>query len=191
VFIKEYIRKGKRYTRGSKAIISESNKIFNTNHRNIVRFIGICLGSDHFYTLTEYMNNGSLYDQIHIINKQLDEKMVVKLLVSIARSMNFLHGISQVHGDLKSTNVLITEDWEFKLIDFGFNKLKEKFKRFRKLKKRKDAETPYWLAPEILNEEKYGREIDIYAFGVLIWYSSKINRKGDTFKRDSLSRSKS
>lgn len=137
------------------------------------------------------MNNGSLYDQIHIINKQLDEKMVVKLLVSIARSMNFLHGISQVHGDLKSTNVLITEDWEFKLIDFGFNKLKEKFKRFRKLKKRKDAETPYWLAPEILNEEKYGREIDIYAFGVLIWYSSKINRKGDTFKRDSLSRSKS
>lgn len=83
--------------------------------------------------------------------------------------MTFLHGVKQMHTDLKSTNVLLNEDWEPKLSDFGFLDLKEKFKRFRKLKKRKDAETPYWLAPEILKSENYGRKVDVYAFGILIW----------------------
>lgn len=82
--------------------------------------------------------------------------------------MMFLHGINKIHGALKSSNVLISADWEIKLVDFGFSRLREKFYRFKKLKKRKDAETPYWLAPEILLGRKFGKEIDIYAFGILI-----------------------
>ena len=80
----------------------------------------------------------------------------------------FLHGINKIHGTLKSSNVLISADWEIKLVDFGFSRLREKFNRFKKLKKRKDAETPYWLAPEILLGRKFGKDIDTYAFGILI-----------------------
>lgn len=169
VFIKEYKRKGKRYTRNNRLIVQESNRIFNTNHRNIANFIGIYMDSDHFYTVTEYMDNGSLSDHIHDNKNPLEESLVVKILLGVSRAMTFLHGIKLLHTDLKSTNVLLNEDWEPNLSDFGFLGLKEKFKRFRKLKKRKDAETPYWLAPEILNSENYGRKVDVYAYGIMIW----------------------
>ena len=93
VFIKEYKRKGKRYTRSNENIIVEATKMYNTNHRNIVRFMGILVGRNHFYTVTEYMSNNSLYDVLHKSKQILDEKLIMKILVSISRAMNFLHGL--------------------------------------------------------------------------------------------------
>lgn len=115
------------------------------------------------------MKNGSVHDQLHVKKKDFDEKLILKILLSVAKGMAFLHGINSMHGALRSANILISEDWEIKFSDFfGFTGIMEKYHRFKKLKKRKDADTPYWLAPEILRGEKFGKMIDVYAFGILI-----------------------
>lgn len=152
----------------SHKIKRDARKLSQVCHKNIVLFRGIAIDKNHFYTFTEFMSEGSVYDQIHKHKKVLEEKMILKILTSVCRGMTFLHGINKIHGTLRTSNVLISEDWEIKLIDFGFRRLREKFNRFKKLKKRKDAETPYWLAPEILLGQKFSKEIDIYSFGILI-----------------------
>lgn len=169
-FIKRYKRKGRNRKKMYQKIKSDAKKLIQVCHKNIVLFMGVAIDKHHFYLFTEYMKNGSVYDQLHVQNNSFDEKMIIKVLLSVARGMSFLHGIDQMHGALKSSNILISEDWEFKFVDFfGFTGIMEKYHRYRKLKKRKDTETPYWLAPEILMGDEFGKEIDVYAFGMLIW----------------------
>ena len=151
-------------------IKSDAKKLSQVCHRNIVLFFGVSIEQDHFYLFSEYMSNGSVYDQIHVKKAVLKEKTIIQILLSVARGMAHLHGIRTMHGALKSRNVLISEDWEIKFSDFfGFAGVMEKYRRFKKLKKRKDAPTPYWLAPEILRGDKFGKPVDVYAFGILIW----------------------
>ena len=66
--------------------------------------------------------------------------------------MSYLHGKNVLHCDLKSSNVLIDENWNVKLCDFGLSRLRDNKKN------KKDnirVGTPHWMAPEILKGEKF------------------------------------
>ena len=72
---------------------------------------------------------------------------------------------------MKSSNILVetgSNYWNLKLCDFGLSrrayKIKDKNNRGR-------IGTPNWMAPEILRGEKYGKDSDVYSFGMIIWYS--------------------
>ena len=71
-----------------------------------------------------------------------------------------------LHRDLKSSNVLIGEDWEVKLCDFGLSgQIKKK-----KHKKAGRVGTYQWMAPEVIRgDPKVDEYADVYSFGVIIW----------------------
>ena len=71
------------------------------------------------------------------------------------------------HCDLKSSNVLIDENWNVKLCDFGLSRIKSKFDKKKKNEGR--VGTPHWMAPEILRGEKYDYYSDVYSFGMILW----------------------
>jgi serine/threonine protein kinase len=90
----------------------------------------------------------------------------------ILRALNYMHQNNLVHRDLKTDNVVYApsadsddfDNLELKLIDFGFANinLKNELSDF--------VGTPYYLAPEIINREKYGGSVDIWALGVLTYF---------------------
>lgn len=68
------------------------------------------------------MEFGSLYDQIHKKKKKFDTHEQLEILDDIVRGMVYLHSMKDtLHRDLKSSNVLIAEDWKVKLCDFGLS----------------------------------------------------------------------
>ena len=169
VIIRKYERREK--LRDMK-IIKEAKLLNGLNHPNIVMFMGISFSPGYIYQITEYMQEGSVYEQVHqkhkiTINNNL--AMVLDLLDSVAKGMNYLHGLGIIHGNLNSTNVLIDEDWNFKISDFGFNKLREKFHRLKKIKFSHSEASPHWFAPEIFRGDKFGPSSDVYSFGIFLW----------------------
>lgn len=80
--------------------------------------------------------------------------------------MSYLHGKNVLHCDLKSSNVLIDENWNVKLCDFGLSRIKSNKKN---KKNNIRVGTPHWMAPEILKGDKYECESDVYSFGILLW----------------------
>lgn len=171
---KVMIRKFKRRKMSDKKLIKEAKVLEGLNHQNIVLFLGISIDPEYLYQITEYMQEGSVYEQLHVKHKISASNLPVifDLLDSVARAMFFLHGHEIIHGNLNSTSILIDEDWTFKISDFGFNRLREKCHRLRKMKQRitgLNEISPYWFAPEIFRGDKYGFSSDVYSFGILMW----------------------
>lgn len=81
-----------------------------------------------------------------------------------AKGMLYLHANKPpiMHRDLKTPNLLVDYDWNVKLIDFGFTKVKDAEYTRTKLG------TPQWMAPEILKSQPYNEKVDVYAFGMCV-----------------------
>jgi serine/threonine protein kinase len=90
------------------------------NHINVSTYVGTIIYENFCYVITEYFSNGSL---LNVIRSQPDKlkpfNNVIKILISICDALVYLHANDIVHGNLKSSNVMITEDWIVKVSDFG------------------------------------------------------------------------
>ncbi|KAI3886557.1 hypothetical protein MKW92_051957 [Papaver armeniacum] len=97
----------------------------------------------------------------------LDWKRRVLMALDIARGLNYLHCYNPpiVHRDLKSSNLLVDNNWKLKVGDFGLSRLKHA--TFLTTKSGKG--TPQWMAPEVIRNEPADEKCDVYSFGVVLW----------------------
>lgn len=79
--------------------------------------------------------------------------------------MLYLHSSDIVHRDLKSHNILLDENNNIKLCDFGLARPKTDLNSGSA----KFSGTPAYMAPEILQKKNYDEKVDVFAFGTLIW----------------------
>lgn len=96
-------------------------------HKNIVKLY-CCISSTNSHLLVyEYMKNGSLWDRLHqTIGPTLDWQTRYKIALGIAHGLAYLHNDcvpAIVHRDVKSRNILLDEDCEASLADFGVAKI--------------------------------------------------------------------
>ena len=68
----------------------------------------------------------SLFDHLHRKQSKFDENRILQIVEDISLGMNYLHGRNVMHCDLKSSNVLIDQNWNVKLCDFGLSRMKKK-----------------------------------------------------------------
>ena len=102
-----------------------------------------------------------------IKNKVFSKEELVKIIYQIVEAMKFIHFKKIIHRDLKPTNILIDSDGTVKICDFGISKLMtvEEQTMTRGIGSQK------FMAPEIINEEDYYDEkVDVYSFGVLLFF---------------------
>lgn len=78
--------------------------------------------------------------------------------------MKFIHSRKIIHGDLKPSNILIDNNGVIKISDVGISGV------FSAQEQSMTGETQKFIAPEIINEEKCNEKIDIYSFGILIYF---------------------
>ena len=94
--------------------------------------------------VTEFLSGGSLFDYLHKKKDKLSEEQILNIMMDVALGMSYLHGKNVLHCDLKSSNVLIDENWNVKLCDFGLSRINS-----TKHNKKKNIRvgTPHWMAP--------------------------------------------
>lgn len=139
-------------------------------HPNIVQFIGASW--DNFSNLCivmEYLENGDMHSVLHsTIGKRFTwADPLLKMAIDVVQGMLYLHSQEPpiVHRDLKSVNVLCSVTYGCNVGDFGLSRRTDK----------KDVDslttlvgTPFWLAPEIIRNDRYGPAADVYSFGIVL-----------------------
>ncbi|XP_061113436.1 interleukin-1 receptor-associated kinase 1 isoform X1 [Conger conger] len=155
---------------------TEVDKLTLYRHPNIVDFAGYCVGGGEHCLLYVFMPNGCLDDRLHSQSSAaLSWTERVSVLLGSARAIQFLH-LSQpqlIHGDVKSSNILLGEHLEPKLGDFGLARFYQSGRRTpgktTTVAQTKTVRgTLAYLPDEYLKNGELGVEIDTYSFGVVI-----------------------
>eukprot|EP01101_Sappina_pedata_P008536 TRINITY_DN4759_c0_g1_i2.p2 TRINITY_DN4759_c0_g1~~TRINITY_DN4759_c0_g1_i2.p2 ORF type:complete len:381 (-),score=170.56 TRINITY_DN4759_c0_g1_i2:125-1267(-) len=121
--------------------------------------------SDHLYFIMDYINGGELF--FHLQNeKKFTEERVRFYGAEIVCGLEYLHSRGVLYRDLKPENILLTSDGHICMTDFGISKegLNAKDDRTATF-----CGTPEYLAPEVLEGNGYGKEVDWWSFGTLVY----------------------
>ncbi|KAG5597331.1 hypothetical protein H5410_038563 [Solanum commersonii] len=151
------------------SFLTEVKIVGSIHHVNLVKLIGFCTEKDHRVLIYEYMVNGSLDRWISHENQDngLTWLMRQRIIADIAKGLAYLHdecSYKIIHLDIKPHNILLDQNFNAKISDFGLSKLIEKDKR--KVVTRMRG-TPRYLAPEWLRSV-ITEKVDVYAFGIVL-----------------------
>eukprot|EP00466_Bigelowiella_natans_P010070 jgi/Bigna1/80102/fgenesh1_pg.67_\ len=150
-----------------RALFREVRLMQLVDHPNIVKFLGceICMAEKALYIFMEQVSGGSL---VRVLNQfgALPENVTRGYTTQILMGLEYLHLKGVVHRDLKCANVLITTDGVCKLADFGVSKQIKDDCQNNALQTA--IGSPYWMAPEVILEDGYGRTADIWSLGCTI-----------------------
>ncbi|XP_037450874.1 probable serine/threonine-protein kinase PBL28 [Triticum dicoccoides] len=146
----------------------EADGLSKVRHPNLVCLFGYCDDGSDQYLVYEYCANGNLAQNLLRSDSVLSWPTRVKILRDCASVLRFLHTHSDgciVHRDIKLTNILLTEDMEPKLSDFGLAKMlqMEETKVFTDVRG-----TIGYMDPEYITHSKLTCASDIYSFGVVV-----------------------
>lgn len=135
------------------------------NHPFFVKFIGFS-STSCLTLISEYMPNGSLFRFLRSEHrrKRLTGTHRTLIAMGIAHAMNYLHSLGIIHRDLKSMNILLDSKYFPRLCDFGIARFLDPTQVMTT-----HIGTPHWMAPEILNGNRYGKEVDVYSFAMLMY----------------------
>eukprot|EP01119_Soliformovum_irregulare_P021803 TRINITY_DN7331_c0_g1_i1.p1 TRINITY_DN7331_c0_g1~~TRINITY_DN7331_c0_g1_i1.p1 ORF type:complete len:755 (+),score=229.52 TRINITY_DN7331_c0_g1_i1:122-2386(+) len=135
---------------------------------HIIKFFGACI-EPKVCIVMEYCSRGSLYDIMTDTEIPVGWEIFFKFSVEILRGLNYLHTFtpSIVHRDMKSLNVMIDDDWNIKLIDFGLARLVNETNLATLMNM---VGTIGWTAPELMDgKKKYNEKCDIYSTAIILW----------------------
>uniref|UniRef100_A0A1D1Y7W8 non-specific serine/threonine protein kinase n=1 Tax=Anthurium amnicola TaxID=1678845 RepID=A0A1D1Y7W8_9ARAE len=148
--------------KGYEEIPGEIEMLQQCSHLNVVRYFGSYQGEEYLWIVMEYCGGGSVADLINITEEPLDESQIAYICREALKGLSYLHSIFKVHRDIKGGNILLTEQGEVKLGDFGVAA-----QLTRTMSKRNTViGTPHWMAPEVIQESRYDGKVDVWALGV-------------------------
>ncbi|KAI5658330.1 hypothetical protein M9H77_27123 [Catharanthus roseus] len=149
----------------------EVEAIGHVRHKNLVRLLGYCIEGTHRMLVYEYVNNGNLEQWLHGAMRHhgyLTWEARMKVLLGTAKALAYLHEAIEpkvVHRDIKSSNILIDDEFNAKVSDFGLAKLLGAGKSHITTRV---MGTFGYVAPEYANTGLLNEKSDVYSFGVVL-----------------------
>jgi len=153
-------------TQGNKRIQIEIEKeievLKRCKHPNIVAYYGTKIESEQIWIIMDYCGVGSVKDIIKISHDTLSERQAQYVLKCTVKGLSCLHTNNILHLDIKSANILMTDDGEVKLADFGVStQLSRPY-----LTATQYVGSPLFMAPEVVLKDKYNNKADIWSLGI-------------------------
>ncbi|CAN6358144.1 unnamed protein product [Urochloa humidicola] len=149
----------------------EVEAIGHVRHKNLVRLLGYCVEGTQRMLVYEYVNNGNLESWLHGELSQyssLTWLARMKILLGTAKALAYLHEAIEpkvVHRDIKSSNILIDDEFNAKISDFGLAKMLGAGKSHIATRV---MGTFGYVAPEYANSGLLNEKSDVYSFGVVL-----------------------
>ncbi|CAO2829842.1 unnamed protein product [Amaranthus hypochondriacus] len=163
-------RAEKGSSQGDLEFRTEIELLSRVHHKNLVRLFGFCLEKGELILVYEYVPNGTLKDSLSGKSGiRLDWRRRVKVAVGAARGLAYLHELANppiIHRDIKSNNILLDENLNAKVSDFGLSKTLIDVGKGHITTEVKG--TMGYLDPEYYMTQKLNEKSDIYSFGVLM-----------------------
>ena len=114
----------------------------------------------------EYIGKTSLYQYLKSKpKKRISEQETKKIFRRIIMGIQYLHSKKIAHRDIKLDNIMVNENYDVKIIDFGFSLFTTNNKKLNL-----HCGTPSYMAPELVAKKDYlGQPVDVWALGVLLY----------------------
>ena len=175
VYLARHVKQNKLYAikHCNKANVISSGQSLNIIHReiaahksiihpNVVRMYNAQENKESFYMILEYMPSGTLFSLIRK-HKGISEVNAFKYFIQVVSAIVFLHENGYAHRDLKPENLLLDEEDNLKLCDFGWCVDVTSGERGT------FCGTYEYMAPEIVKEQPYKLSIDVWSLGILLY----------------------
>lgn len=155
-----------------KEFVMEIEIITALHHKNIISLFGFCFEENNLLLVYDFLSRGSLEENLHGNRKDtltfgLTERY--KVALGVAEALEYLHSTSSkpvIHRDVKSSNILLSDDFEPQLSDFGLATWASTTSSH--ITCTDVAGTFGYLAPEYFMYGKVNDKIDVFAFGVVL-----------------------
>ncbi|KAF2906506.1 hypothetical protein DAI22_12g022900 [Oryza sativa Japonica Group] len=163
------IKKLENVTRNREEFQDELHVISRINHMNLVRIYCFCSERFHRLLVLEYVENGSLANVLFNSKILLDWKQRFNIALGVAKGLAYLHHECLewvIHCNLKPENILLDENLEPKIADFGLAKLLSRSGSKQNVSRARG--TIGYIAPEWISGLPITAKVDVYSYGVVL-----------------------
>ncbi|XP_072955742.1 putative leucine-rich repeat receptor-like protein kinase At2g19210 [Typha angustifolia] len=158
---------------GRKEFLAEAQNLTMVHHKNLVTLVGYCNDGEHLALVYEYMARGSLYDYLRGRtgrDRALSWRERLHIVLEAAQGLDYLHKgcrLPIIHRDVKTSNILLGQNLEAKIADFGLSKTVIGNAQTQ-VSTMVLVGTPGYIDPEYYKTWKVGEKSDVYSFGVVL-----------------------
>lgn len=140
----------------------------NCQHKNIVKLFGTWTKGPETFIALDYCGGGAVSDFYQVWEMKMNEDQIALVARGCLEGLQYMHENNFIHRDIKGANVLLTDEGDVKLVDFGVSAILSEPSQ----KRNTLIGTPYWMAPEVIQNKTrlnpYDEAVDVWSLGITL-----------------------